>query len=245
MAQVYLENVRQTFLRPPKDVYYEGMGLKEFDWFVTMLGYISPNKLTPEELIVYSKFLIRDIKDGICRFQNSSAFKKFFEGYLSMSSDLEIWMTYFPSFIQAIAPPEFYSEFIELFKKSFYQLGSEDQKEQDYGCIEIEPDVIDISNKDKAEVLAALYNHSKPLGMGIVQYDPTPMTVEVARMVLEKMGSSFGYLKGRTMKVNLESDTIYVYGYNRDNNYPGLAQKAISTCKNITKGTQLKKRIEK
>ena len=81
MEQVYLENVRQTFLIPPKDVFYEGMGLQEFDDFVRMLGYIVPNKLTPEELIVYLKFLIKDIKDGVCRFQNSSAFKESFEKY--------------------------------------------------------------------------------------------------------------------------------------------------------------------
>lgn len=150
-------------------------------------------------------------------------------------------MTYFPSFVQVFAPTEFYNEFIDLFKKSFYQIGNEDDMEQDYGCIEIKPNVIDISNKDKAEVLAALYNHSKPIGMGIIQYDPTPMTVEIARKVLENMGYSFDYLKGRTMKVNLEEDTLYVHGYNKDNNYPGLAQKAISKCKNIVREVQLKK----
>lgn len=234
MEQVYIENVRETFLRPSRDVFYEGRGEMAFDDFVKMLGYVVPNRLTPEELIVYIKFLIKDIEDKTCRFHNSKAFKQVFEHYLLISFNLEMWMTYFPSFIQAFTPPEFYSEFIELFRKSFYQLESEEEN-QDYGCIEIEPDLIDISNKDKAEVLAALYNHSKPIGMGIVQYDPTPMTVEVARMVLEEMGYLFGYLKGRTMKVNLEGDTVYVYGYNRDNNYPGLAQKAIATCKNINK----------
>lgn len=242
MEKVYLENARQVFLRPPRDVYYEGRDAKEFDDFIKMLGYVVPNKLTPEELIVYLKFLINDIKDKTCRFQNSKAFKETFESYLSWSGNLEMWMTYFPDFTQKFATPEFYSEFIELYKRSFYQLESEEEREQDYGCVEIEPDVIDISNKDKAEVLAALYNHSKPIGMGIVQYDPTPMTVEVARMVLEKMGYSFGYLKGRTMKVNLEGDTLYVYGYNRDNNYPGLAQKAIATCKNINRDNSQKKK---
>lgn len=242
MEQVYLKNARQTFLNPPKKAYYEGMGLEEFDSFVRMLGYISPNKLTPEELIVYLKFLIKDIKNGVCRFQNSSALKETFEKYLYMNTNLEMWMTYFPSFIQAVSTPGFYNDFIELFKKSFYQLESENDKAKDYGCVEVEPDVVDISNKDKAEVLAALYNYSKPIGMGIVQYDPTPMTVEVARMILEKKGYSFDYLKGRTMKVNLASDTVYVYGYNSDNNYPGLAQKAISTCKNINKEISQKKK---
>lgn len=235
MSKVYLENVRQIFLHPPGDIYYEGRDAQEFDNFIKMLGYIVPNQLTPEELMVYLKFLIKDIKDKTCRFQNSKPFKDIFERYINMGHNLDMWMTYFPSFAQAITSDEFYSEFIELFKKSFYQLESEEEKEQDYGCVEIRPDVIDISNKDKAEVLAALYNHSKPIGMGIIQYDPTPMTVEVARMVLEKMGYSFDYLKGRTMKVNLEEDTLYVALYNRDNNQPGLAQRAISTCHNIDK----------
>lgn len=240
MKKVYLENARQVFLRPPRDVYYEGRGVKDFDEFIKMLGYIIPNKLTSEELIVYLKFLINDIKDKTCRFHNSKSFKKIFESYLPLSDNLEKWMTYLPDFIQKFTTAEFNIEFIKLYKKSFYQLEPDDNKEHDYGCIEIEPNVIDISNKDKAEVLAALYNHSKPLGMGLLQYDPTPMTVEVARMVLEKMGYSFGYLKGRTMKVNLEGDIIYVHRYNADNNYPGLAQKAISTCKNIINVNDIK-----
>lgn len=243
MANNYLDNVKQTFISPPRDVYYEGRDSNEFDNFIKLLGYVLPNKITPEELIVYMKFLVKDIQDRSCRFLNSKAFKQTFESYLDMSSNLDMWMTYMPSFIQSISSSEFNEEFLDLFKKGFYQVEDEQQdQENDYGCVEVEPDVIDISNKDKAEVLAALYNHSKPIGMGIVQYDPTPMTVEIARMVLEKMGYSFGYLKGRTMKVNLEGDKLYVYGYNRDNNHPGLAQKAISTCRNIDKGILQKKK---
>lgn len=236
MGNNYLENVKETFLNPPRDVYYEGRDSRELNNFIKLLGYVLPNRITPEELMVFMQFLVKDIKDGTCRFLNSRAFKEGFEDYLDVSGNLDMCLTYMPSFIQSISSSEFSEEFLELFKKSFYQM--EDlQEEQDYGCIEIEPDVIDISNKDKAEVLAALYNHSKPIGMGITQYDPTPMTVEVARIVLEKLGYSFGYLKGRTMKVNLENDIIWVHRYNADNNHPGLAQKAISTCKNIDKGT--------
>lgn len=240
MKQVYLENARQIFLMPPSDVYYEGRGVKQFDDFIRMLGYVVPNKLTPQELIVYLKFLINDIRDKTCRFQNSQAFRKIFEEYLEISGNLEKWLTYFPGFMQVFTKPEFYNEFIVMFKKSFYQLELEEESEQDYGCVEVEPDIIDISNKDKAEVVASLYNHSKPIGMGIFQYDPTPMTVEAARMVLDEMGYVFGYLKGRTMKVNLYDNIINVHVYNMDNNQPGLAQKAISKCKNITKGEQVK-----
>ena len=195
MEQIYLENVRQIFLKPPKDNYYEGKGLIAFDNFVKLLGYIVPNKLTPEELIVYLKFLIKDIKDGVCRFQNSGVFKEIFENYLPLWDNLEVILTYFPSFMQVVSNSQFYMEFIKLFKESFYQLNTEDTKEKTYQCIEIKPDLIDISHKDKAEVLAALYNHSKPIGMGIAHYDPTPMSVDVARMLLKQRGYYYDYLK--------------------------------------------------
>ncbi len=83
--------------------------------------------------------------------------------------------------------------------------------------------------------MAALYNNSKPVGMGICQYDPTPMTREIAQYALGKLGYHFDYLKGRPMKINLTEDIIYVGAYNRDNNCPGLAQRAISSCPNISR----------
>lgn len=87
--------------------------------------------------------------------------------------------------------------------------------------------VIDISKKDKAAVLAALYNHARPQGMGFFQYDPTPMGVEQARELL-KNGTYFDYVRGRVMKVNLESDMLNPWLYDRDNG-DGAAAKAIST----------------
>ena len=237
MANNYLDNVKQIFLHPLRDVYYEGRGSREFDEFIEMLGIVLPDRVTPEELIVFMKFLINDIRNRNCGFLNSERFRELFEEYLEVSGSLDLWMTYMPSFVQAVSSPEFNREFLDLFKKSFYHVEDEEEEEKDYGCVEVEKNVIDISNKDKAEVLAALYNHSKPIGMGIVQYDPRPMPVEIARQLLDKMGYNYDYLKGRVMKINLEGDTIRVGAYNRDNDCPGLAQKAISTCRNIDKGT--------
>ena len=54
---------------------------------------------------------------------------------------------------------------------------------------------IDISKKDKAEVLAALYNASHPQGLGILHYDPTPMSAHEAREFLAQT-TYFDYLKG-------------------------------------------------
>lgn len=44
--------------------------------------------------------------------------------------------------------------------------------------------MINIAGMDKAEVLAALYNASKPLGLGIYHYTPDDITVEEARELL-------------------------------------------------------------
>ena len=75
---------------------------------------------------------------------------------------------------------------------------------------------------DKAAVLAALYNASRPLGMGFLHYDPKPMTIEEAREILEQR-TCFDYLKGRVMKIDLSGDTLSTRLYNRDNG-PGAAE---------------------
>ena len=74
---------------------------------------------------------------------------------------------------------------------------------------------INISGLNKAEILAALYNSSKPLGYGILQFDPTPMTVDEAAELL-KHTTNFDYLKGRVMKINLSGDELDTWGYSRD-----------------------------
>lgn len=95
------------------------------------------------------------------------------------------------------------------------------------GNIMSDNNVIDISKKDKAAVLATLYNHARPLEMGFFQYDPTSMSVELARELMRN-GTYFDYVRGRVMKVNLEGDTLNPSQYDRDNG-DGAAAKAIST----------------
>lgn len=85
---------------------------------------------------------------------------------------------------------------------------------------------INIAKKDKAEVLAALYNASHPLGLGIMHYDPTPMSAKEARNLLNET-TCFDYLKGRVMKVDLSGDELETWGYDRDNG-DGAAAKVIS-----------------
>lgn len=90
--------------------------------------------------------------------------------------------------------------------------------------------MINIKGLDKAEVLAALYNSSRPLGMGYLHFDPTPMTKDQAQEFLDGTGETsepiqpnwrkdqhFDYLKGRVMKVDLSGDELHDGLYDRDN----------------------------
>jgi hypothetical protein len=109
--------------------------------------------------------------------------------------------------------------------------------------------MIDIKGLDKAEVLACLYNHSKPLGRGLLQYDPTPMTKEQAHEIIYGRGDdchamfggdirqgygpgtfNFDYLKGRVMKVDLSGDEFDEGLYDRDVG-DGAAARAIQSLR--------------
>lgn len=86
---------------------------------------------------------------------------------------------------------------------------------------------MNIARLDKAAVLAALYNASRPLGAGFLQYDATPMTVEDARRYIDGGQLRFDYLKGRVMKINLNEDDLDTWLYNRDNG-KDAAERAIA-----------------
>lgn len=76
--------------------------------------------------------------------------------------------------------------------------------------------MIDISGINKAAVLAALYNASKPQGLGILHFTPEDMTVQEATELLTQT-NYFDYLKGRVMKIALDGDTLDPRLYDRDN----------------------------
>lgn len=90
--------------------------------------------------------------------------------------------------------------------------------------------MISIAGLDKADVLAALYNASRPQGLGFLHYDPTPMTRDEAALILTEQ-AYFDYLKGRVMKLNLKDDSFNPWGYDRDNG-SGSAQAAIDALRN-------------
>lgn len=95
---------------------------------------------------------------------------------------------------------------------------------------------IDIKDLDKAEVLAALYNNSKPLGMGFLHYDPNNMTTEQAKELLKNQ-TNFDYLKGRVMKVNLSGESFNPWLYDRDNG-KGAAARALASL--VSKNEKVK-----
>lgn len=76
--------------------------------------------------------------------------------------------------------------------------------------------MIDITNLNKAAILAALYNASRPLGLGYLHYTPEDMTTEEAAALLRRQ-TYFDYLKGRVMKIDLSGNTLDPQLYDRDN----------------------------
>lgn len=90
--------------------------------------------------------------------------------------------------------------------------------------------MIDITGIDKANILLALYNNSKPQGFGFLDYDKRPMTYDEAKGLLERQ-TYFDYIKGRIMKVDLSSDTEFdEWLYDRDNG-AGAAKRALESLR--------------
>lgn len=90
--------------------------------------------------------------------------------------------------------------------------------------------MVNIEGLKKADVLVALYNNSKPLGMGILQFRNEDMVTEEAEELLKQM-TYFDYLKGRVMKLDLSSDVEFSERlYDRDNG-EGKAQSIINALR--------------
>ena len=81
------------------------------------------------------------------------------------------------------------------------------------------------------QVLVALYNASRPLGMGFLQVTSGDMSVEEAETIYkampERMGRHyFDYLRGRVMKVDVSDHPLDLRLYDRDNG-SGSGERAI------------------
>ncbi len=88
---------------------------------------------------------------------------------------------------------------------------------------------MNIANLDKAAVLAALYNRAQTQGIAALQYRMETMPLAEARTILGRQ-TSFDYLKGRVLKIDLSGDELDTRLYDRDNG-PGAAAEAIAPLK--------------
>lgn len=242
MSNLVFKNVREKLV-PAEHSYYDR---DELELFMELLASVLPTDVSIDEFMDTIELLVHDIKNKRCGFHNNPRTEEKFEDFMEYVNidNLPVLLTRFPRYIDKVADEEFAREFYQRYGKSI--LGEEylELPKKDYGYIEIEDDIIDISNKDKAEVLAGLYNNSHPQGLGVAMYDPTPMSVENARELLEQM-QSFDYLKGRPLKIYLGANRVVVAGYNHDNGR-GLAQRVVSSCRNINEvGKDKLKKIEK
>jgi len=90
---------------------------------------------------------------------------------------------------------------------------------------------ISIVGLDRAEVLAALYNHARPFGMGIVAAEQGDMSPREARQHLDAADRGdgtayFDYLKGRLLKVEIATTFIDGRLFDRDYGH-GMARKIV------------------
>jgi len=93
---------------------------------------------------------------------------------------------------------------------------------------------VDITGMDKARVLCALYDATRPQGMRFLQYVPGDLSIEEAEGIIARGYEYFDYLKGRVLKVDISGNTFNARLYDRDNGY-GAAHVAIE---------QLRQRLE-
>lgn len=104
---------------------------------------------------------------------------------------------------------------------------------------------VNIAGLDKAELFAALYNHAKPLGMGILHYNPEPLTKEGAEKLMglgddssrmfPGMGRGrplyFDYVQGRPLKIDLSGDELDTWLYDRDQGQ-GAGERIVNELRN-------------
>lgn len=191
------------------------------------LAEIMPNQITPIGLTSFVAAVIEKLLGDNEEFNG----KKFSLKLKNEKYRLAIYMNYFPLIVDELASEDFSKKFRKYFEIVFGEALPPIENEEKFGITVIARDVVDISCKDKAEVLAALYNYSHPKGMGVLDYDPSPMSIEEANNLL-KENSYFDLINGRVMKVNLSSNVLITYAYNRENG-DGSAERIISHCHNI------------
>lgn len=214
---LFFENAKESFELASGTINKYNSESEFYHKFAKMI----PNKIDVDTLVLAFKIALQDAeKEG----ENTFSF-----------------IALVPQYVRQCTSPEFAHEFRKKYNAEVLGLTQKELPNVDYGCIEVEPDIIDISNKDRNEVLAALYNASTPVGRGFAQYNPMPWTKEMASMYFEQFcqpdkdgAIALKDVIGRPLNCIFIENLVYVAGYNNDNEW-GLAQKVISTCPNLNK----------
>ena len=197
--------------------------------FCDYLADVSDQEAIPESMIMLLHCALDDLEREKCGFPKRIPFP---ETLKEEKYQIVTYLRYFPLIVDKIANKEFAEEFREIFTEVFGEAQPpEDNLLETCGVKIIRRGLVDISTKDKAEVLAALYNSAHPQGIGIFQYDPKPMSIEEARDLLKEK-TYFERLLGRGMKIDLESNEVPTLGYNMYYG-EGAAERVISQCRNV------------
>jgi len=217
---LYLENAKESFANAQST-----FGDNEEVEFYHRFSKMIPDIVDVDTLILAFKIALKDVE---------------MEGKNTLP-----YIALVPHYVRQCTSFEFAHEFRKKYNAEILGLTQEELPDVDYGYIETEPDIIDISSKDRNEVLAALYNASTPIGRGFSEYNPMPWTKEIAKMYFERYGTvnsegliCFKWIFGRPVNCKFGDGLVYVRGYNNDNE-PGLAQRAIATCPNINRNKKL------
>lgn len=92
--------------------------------------------------------------------------------------------------------------------------------------------MINIKGMNKANVLQALFNHSKQQGLGVLdESGRKSMSIDDAKSIVEQ-SLRFDYLRGRVLKVDISGDQFNEWCYDRDNGQ-GAALQAIESIVNF------------
>lgn len=214
-----LDNAKEFFSAATSNEYIGDVDNTEAQ-FYHRLSEMIPNTIDVKRLILAMKILLKEEE-------------KYHVNTIS-------FMTIIPIFIDKYAPQDFAIEFREMFVKEVLGINQEPLPDVDYGINEIEEDIIDITDKDRDEVFAALYNASTPIGMGLAQYNPMTISKEIAHQAFSSVGKRrvdggilFDYVLGRPLKCCFYENKVDVSNYNLHNGIK-KGQQAIKTVENLS-----------
>lgn len=84
--------------------------------------------------------------------------------------------------------------------------------------------MIKIGHLNKADVLAALFNHARTQGLARLHYKPEHIMDRAEAQGLLDEYQTFDYLEGRVLKVDLRTDELAEWLYDRDNGQGAAAR---------------------